>query len=107
MTRGSKSQTSNRPANQRNRRLLSPLTRRILAVNILALALLGAGVLFHGEYRKTLIEAELKSLTVQAQMFAAALGEGAIPADTPSRYKLIPKIAEVIMRRMVETTGTR
>ena len=107
MTRGSKSQTSNRPANQRKRRLLSPLTRRILAVNILALALLGAGVLFHGEYRKTLIEAELKSLTVQAQMFAAALGEGAIAADTPAGHQLISEIADRIVRRLVETTGTR
>ncbi|MDP6262818.1 MAG: stimulus-sensing domain-containing protein [Rhodospirillales bacterium] len=107
MTRGSKPQSSNRPENQRDRRLLSPLTRRILAINILALALLGGGVLFHGEYRETLIEAELKSLTVQAQMFAAALGEGAITADTPAGHQLVSEIADRIVRRLVETTGTR
>ena len=107
MTRGSKPQSSNRPESQRDRRLLSPLTRRILAINILALALLGGGVLFHGEYRETLIEAELKSLTVQAQMFAAALGEGAITADTPAGHQLVSEIADRIVRRLVETTGTR
>ncbi|MDA1089643.1 MAG: stimulus-sensing domain-containing protein [Proteobacteria bacterium] len=107
MTRVSNTQPSNHPESARDRPLLSPLTRRILAINILALALLGGGVLFHGEYRKTLIDAEIKSLTVQAQMFAAALGEGAIAADTPAGHQLIFEIADRIVRRLVETTGTR
>jgi len=107
MTDGPKTQPSPRSEGQRDRRLLSPLTWRILAINILALALLGGGVLFHGKYRETLIDAEIESLTVQAQMFAAALGEGAIAADTSAGHQLVTEIADRIVRRLVETTGTR
>ncbi len=107
MARGSKSQTNSRPKTRRDKRLLSPLTRRILAINILALGILGGGLLFLGEYRQNLIEAELKSLTVQAQMFAAALGEGAIAPENPTGHHLVSEIANQIVRRLVETTGTR
>ena len=40
-------------------RWVSPLTRRILAINILALGFLGGGLLFLGEYRQKLIDAEI------------------------------------------------
>ncbi len=107
MARGSKPQTSSRPETRRKKRLLSPLTRRILAINILALGILGGGLLFLGEYRQNLIEAELESLTVQARMFAAALGEGAIAPESPTSHHLVSEIANQIVRRLVETTGTR
>ncbi len=89
------------------RRLFSPLTRRILAVNVVALALLGGGLLYLGEYRRNLIDSELTSLAVQAEMFAAALGEGAVVADNPTGHQLASDIANQIVRRLVETTGTR
>ena len=54
---------------------LSPLTRRILAVNVLAIALLGLGLLYLGEYQQSLIAAESESLATQGQIFAAALGD--------------------------------
>ena len=38
------------------KRLVSPITRRILAVNILALVFLGAGILYLDEYKKNLIK---------------------------------------------------
>jgi len=87
--------------------MFSPLTRRILTVNVVALAILGGGLLYLGEYRRNLIDAEIKSLGVQAQMFAAALGEGAVVADNPSGQQLASEIADQIVRRLVETTGTR
>jgi len=90
----------------KKRRVFSPLTRRILAINILALGILGAGLLYLGEYRKNLIEAEIKALAGQAQMFAAALGEGAVAAN-PSGQQLVSEIADRIVRRLVETTHTR
>ena len=43
-------------------RLLSPLTRRILTVNILPLAILVAGILYLDEYREGLIVAKLAAL---------------------------------------------
>ena len=85
----------------------SPLTRRILAINILAIVILGGGLLFLGEYRQKLIDAEIESLGIQAEMFAAALGEGAISVSGPPGQQLISEIANRIVRRLVETTGTR
>lgn len=93
--------------NRTSPRWFSPLTRRILAINILALGFLGAGLLFLGEYRQKLIDTEIDSLGVQAEMFAAALGEGAINTAGPSGQQLVSEIADRIVRRLVETTGTR
>lgn len=107
MTRPSEKPPKDRSRKDRPRRLISPLTRRILAINILALALLGGGLLYLGEYRNNLIDAELKALGVQAEMFAAALGEGAVVVDSPYGQRLASEIADQIVRRLVETTGTR
>ena len=94
-------------ARRSRRRLISPLTRRILAVNLIAPAVLVAGFLYLGEYRRGLIVAELKSLDTQAQMFAAALGEGAVTVDSVTGERLVSDIANQMVRRLVETTGTR
>ena len=107
MTRGSTQEPTSRPKSKSGRRLVSPLTRRILAINILALGILAAGLLFLGEYRQTLIETEIESLGVQAEMFATALGEGAFPPNSRSGQQLVSEIADRIVRRLVETTGTR
>ncbi len=88
-------------------RLISPLTRRILAVNLIAPAVLVAGFLYLGEYRRGLIVAELKSLDTQAQMFAGALGEGAVTVDSITGERLVSDIANQMVRRLVATTGTR
>ena len=85
---------------------ISPLTRRILAVNVLALALLGIGVLYLGEYQDSLVTANLNSLRTQAEIFAAALGEGAVDEQQAS-FKLDPQLAREMMRRLVEPTKTR
>ncbi|MDE2228503.1 MAG: stimulus-sensing domain-containing protein [Alphaproteobacteria bacterium] len=90
----------------RARRRLSPLTRRILAVNVLALALLGVGVLYLGEYQDSLVTTNLESLKTQAEIFAAALGEGAVDQQRAS-FKLDPQLARDMMRRLVEPTKTR
>jgi len=90
----------------RGRWRVSPLTRRILAVNVLALALLGIGVLYLGEYQDSLVTANLDSLKTQAEIFAAALGEGAVDQQRAS-FKLDPQLAREMMRRLVEPTKTR
>ncbi len=89
------------------RRTVSPITRRILAVNVLALAILVAGLLYLGQYRRSLIEAELVALRTQAEMFAAALGEGAVSASSQTGQRIVRDIALQIVRRLVQTTGTR
>src|SRR5256714_5651514 len=62
---------------QRLRRRLSPLTRRILAVNVAALALLGLGLLYLGGSHTSLINAQLHALPHQGETFAAAPPAGA------------------------------
>jgi two-component system, OmpR family, sensor histidine kinase ChvG len=87
-------------------RLISPITRRILAVNVLALGILVAGILYLDEYKANLINAELTALATQAELFAVALSEGAV-AETASGHYRVSKISKQMVRRMVKTTGTR
>ena len=91
----------------RRRKRLSPLTRRILAVNVLALGLLGLGLLYLGEYQQSLIGAELDALRTQGQIFAAALGEGAVIDSVGEGETLVPDLGRMMMRRLVEPTHTR
>ena len=92
---------------RRRRRTISPITRRILAVNVLALGILVAGLLYLGQYRQSLIDAELTALMTQADMFAAALGEGAVSAGSQTGQRIVRDIARQIVRRLAQTTGTR
>ena len=86
---------------------VSPLTRRILAVNVLALALLAGGFLYLGKYQASLIGQQIESLKTQGGVFAAALGEGAV-LDSPDEGEiLLPGLARQMMRRLVEPTRAR
>lgn len=89
------------------RRALSPITRRILAVNVLALVVLVAGMLYLDEYRQRLIAAELAALQTQADLFAAALGEGAATTDATGGDILAARVAQQMVRRVVEASATR
>ena len=89
----------------KTRSYVSPITRRILAINILALLLLVAGLLYVGQYRKGLIDNEIAALNIQAELFAAALGEAAV-GSKDSDQVLVVEVANQILRRMVLTTGT-
>jgi two-component system sensor histidine kinase ChvG len=94
-----------------SRRRFSPLTRRILFVNMLPLLLLAVGVLYLDDFRRGLIEGELQALTTQSQIIAAALGEAAVsvadPDDDERDDRLAPELARQILRRLVEPTRVR
>jgi two-component system sensor histidine kinase ChvG len=62
--------------------VFSPLSLRILAVNLAAPVLLVLGLLFLDEYEDTLIATELDALRTQAELIAASIGEGAVVAET-------------------------
>ena len=85
-------------------RRFSPLTRRILAVNLLAPALLVAGLFYLGEYRRNLIATELSALRTHAEIFAVALGESAV---SEAGQQLLPDLASQIVRRLAFTAETR
>jgi two-component system, OmpR family, sensor histidine kinase ChvG len=101
-----------RPAAQRSRRRgwrwpISPLTRRILAVNVLALALLAGGFLYLGKYQTSLMDQQIESLKMQGEIFGAALGEGAVLDSADEGEVLLPDLARQMMRRLVAPTKTR
>lgn len=85
----------------------SPLTRRILTVNMLPLAVLVAGILYLDDYREGLVEAELTGLEIQAEIFAGALGESAIGAGSDGAQFILPDVARPMLRRLVLPTRTR
>jgi len=86
---------------------VSPLTRRILAVNVLALALLAGGFLYLGKYQASLVGQQIESLKTQGEVFAAALGEGAVLDSVDEGEILLPDLARQMMRRLVEPTRAR
>lgn len=107
---GGKRTGADKPVRRRVRHF-SPLTLRILAVNILALAFLLGGLLYLSTYQQWLIDKELSALTTEARIFAGALGEGAMqPAmdefNEPTS-QMSYELARQMVRRLVETTDTR
>jgi two-component system, OmpR family, sensor histidine kinase ChvG len=101
-----------RPAARRSRSRrwrwpISPLTRRILAVNVLALALLAGGFLYLGKYQTGLMAQQIESLKMQGEIFAAALGEGAVLDSGDEGEVLLPDLARQMMRRLVAPTKIR
>ena len=99
-------------ARRRLRGVPSPLTLRILAVNVLALLLLVGALLYLGRYQDRLVQAELDALETEARIFASALGEGAVQraADEPEAgqesYELSPELGRQMIRRLALATET-
>ncbi len=85
---------------------VSPLTRRIVAVNVLPLALLAVGFLYLGKFEASLIGQQTESLHTQGEIFAAALSEGAVLDSADEGEVLLPDLARQMMRRLVEPTRT-
>ncbi|MDX5361798.1 MAG: sensor histidine kinase [Alphaproteobacteria bacterium] len=87
------------------RRAFSPLTMRILAVNLFGLVLLCAGVLYVNQLRSGLIDVQIQALITEGEIIAAAITEAGDygPEDTTVR----PGDAQDILRRLVVPTRTR
>lgn len=67
------------------RPLLTPLTRRILAVNLVAPVLLGLSLLFLDEYEDSLIATEIDALRTEGELIAASVGEGAVVIESEAQ----------------------
>jgi two-component system sensor histidine kinase ChvG len=83
------------------------LSRRMLAVNVLAVALLGGGMLYLDRYETGLIDTELQALATQGGIFAGALSEGATLDDLGDQPVLVPSLGQNLMRSLVEPTRIR
>ncbi len=93
------------------------LAPRILGVNIIPILILGFSILYLGQYKDSLVQAELETLKAQAQLFAGAIAEGAVrpgitaeamifqnPTETET---LMPELSRRMVRRLSETTQAR
>ena len=88
-------------------RLISPLTRKVLAVNFIAVLIPVAGFLSLGQYRDSLIETEMDALKTQGEVFAGAIGEGAIATTLSGDQMLDIPPAQQIVRRLSESNAMR
>lgn len=84
---------------------VSPLTLRILGVNVIALAILGGGILYLAQFETNLIDQRLDTLKVEAEIIAGALGESATGGPESSRISQAP--AANIITRLVGPTKNR
>jgi two-component system sensor histidine kinase ChvG len=100
-------QRSRRQAAPASRRLLSPLTLRVLASNGLALVILAGGLVFLlGQYREDLFEAKVADLSTNGAIIAGILSEGAVEET----HETITRRVETGVRyvsKFSQLTGTR
>src|SRR5262245_25062473 len=114
---GHRGERSARPASSETPSLLrrrrsatrrySPLTRRILLLNIIPVALLTLGAVYLSDYDDELIDAELASLAVQGEMVAAGIGDVAVAGDETTVNRIDADAARQLLTRLVRTTGVR
>ena len=89
------------------RRLISPLTRRILALNVLVLMIPILGLLHLDQYRQSLIVAEMDALRTQGRAFALTLGSAAVVGTQFGDERLLPETARHLMRVLLIDSGIR
>ena len=95
-----------------DRRPSASLTRRILAINLVPLALFLVGVLYLDNYREGLIAEKINSLATNGELIAGALGEtvvafGLDDVSAPPVTQIRDEDARALIRRLVQTAGIR
>jgi two-component system, OmpR family, sensor histidine kinase ChvG len=85
----------------------SPLTRRILAVNVIALFIPVVGLLYLDNYRQSLIESEQELLKTEAKLFSGALAASGVVTGPLGEERLLPETTRQTVRRLVDVSQTR
>lgn len=88
-------------------RKISPLTLKILGVNIAALFMLAFGFLYSTQYESQLVESELNSLNQEAKMIAAAVSEGGVRERFDETPVLARDLSQLMIRKMSAETDFR
>ena len=83
------------------------ITWRVLAVNLLGLVILGAGLLYLDRYKHSLIQDQLESLATQGGIFAAAIGEAAVTSSPAEGRDFLTAQARPMVRRLAVPAGLR
>ncbi len=85
----------------------SPLTRRILVLNIMALLVPVLGLLYLPSYRDSLLQSELELLKTEGSLFSGALAASGVATSPLGDEKLVPETARQTIRRLVDVSKTR
>ena len=88
-------------------RRFASLRWRILAINLLGVAILAAGFLYLDELRASLVEAERAALFTQAEMIAGAIGDGAVAATGDDEPAILLDRVRLMLPRLVRPTRAR
>ena len=83
------------------------LTARILAINVLALAIVVGGFLYLDRYQSDLFDAKLASLAREGALIAGALGESVVVLPDGENSWLDPNLAGPLIQRLALPPGTR
>ena len=86
-------------------RPLGSLTQRIIAINLVGLAVLVAGVLFLNQLRTELVQVRVNSLVTQGTIVATAIAELAAVSPEATRYDAYA--ANEVLRQLTLPTGQR
>src|ERR1700676_3583941 len=90
---------------QRRRR--SSLPRRIRTLNVLALAIPVAGVLYLDEYRSNLVQQQLDLLRTEGELFSGALAASGVVTGPSGDEQLLPETTRSTVRRLVDISKNR
>lgn len=93
------------PARRRWRGPISPLVRRILAINLIALMIIVGGIFYLTEFRDNLISRRIDRLMVEAEILAGAIGESATAG--PEASTIDAPEARLIIARLISPSETR
>ncbi len=86
---------------------ISPLTLRIMAVNMAAIVTLALGVLYTSQYERELIDSELAALTNEGRLYAAALAEGGVRENLSGGATLASDLSRRMVRKLIEGRDVR
>lgn len=100
-------QPSRQPRRHPRRGRFSSLTWRILAINLLALIIVVAGMLSLDTYRRGLIEAKIAALGTQGEVIATALAESVVTGQDNSALHIDDAVARRLLARLIEPIKTR
>jgi two-component system sensor histidine kinase ChvG len=82
------------------------LTRRVLAVNLVTVVVLGGSIFFLSRYERGLIDTELQGLETQGGIIANALAAGAI-LQSDEEQEWAPALAQDMAKSLVAPTNIR
>jgi two-component system sensor histidine kinase ChvG len=91
----------------RRPRRFSRLSVRIMALSVFPVATIFGGLLYAGAYERSLIDAELENIGSQTRIFAASLGEIAVPQGSGDEQRIDADAATQLIDRLATETRAR